>query len=368
MVANLLPDAIAQNDALLTSPVDAKEDPAFQALSPDERTTLHQIAIDVPRTACACSALHASPRLCALLVRVMFIWGRRHPASGYVQGSMDLLLPVLAALVLEATGVDVAAPAACEPAHSPFAEKAHAQLEAALDAANLQHIEADAFYIVSALITGLQDYYTAAQPGVQRTVARMEALSVRVLPQTHALLTAAGVTYLQFAWRWAACLLSRELPLSLSMRLFDTYFAELAQASLGNGSASALTHSAPPRGTLAGMGVALATGSPSPTPTSAAVSAQRSFGALSRPGAATAAVVNRVADFHVYVCTALLARLAPTLTDVAGDASCPDFAAILLFLQATGSTSATWTEADITQLVAQAFTWQRQFSEDRAMI
>ncbi len=35
-----------------------------------------------------------------------------------------------------------------------------------------------------------------------------------------------GVEFLQFAFRWVNCLLLRELPFHLALRLWDTYLAE----------------------------------------------------------------------------------------------------------------------------------------------
>lgn len=35
-----------------------------------------------------------------------------------------------------------------------------------------------------------------------------------------------GVEFLQFAFRWVNCLLARELPFQLAVRLWDTYLAE----------------------------------------------------------------------------------------------------------------------------------------------
>ena len=39
-------------------------------------------------------------------------------------------------------------------------------------------------------------------------------------------LEAEGLELVQFAFRWANCLLLRELPFSLGIRLWDTYLAE----------------------------------------------------------------------------------------------------------------------------------------------
>ena len=35
-----------------------------------------------------------------------------------------------------------------------------------------------------------------------------------------------GLEFIQFAFRWVNCLLLRELPFSLGVRLWDTYLAE----------------------------------------------------------------------------------------------------------------------------------------------
>jgi len=78
-----------------------------------------------------------------------------------------------------------------------------------------------------------------------------------------------GVDFSTFAFRWMNCLLMRELPLALVVRLWDTYFAE------------------------------------------------------SRAGA----VRDGFHTFHVYVCAALLLRFAPALRAL------PTFGDILPFLQ-----------------------------------
>lgn len=51
-------------------------------------------------------------------------------------------------------------------------------------------------------------------------------LSRRVDEKTSAHLQAQGVEFLQFSFRWVNCLLLRELPFHLGVRLWDTYLAE----------------------------------------------------------------------------------------------------------------------------------------------
>ena len=57
-----------------------------------QRAILHQILIDVPRTAPAAKIFHHT-RVQRSLERILYIWALRHPASGYVQGINDLVTP-----------------------------------------------------------------------------------------------------------------------------------------------------------------------------------------------------------------------------------------------------------------------------------
>jgi hypothetical protein len=40
------------------------------------------------------------------MIRILYVWHVRHPASGYVQGINDLLTPFLAAFFLDYIDVD----------------------------------------------------------------------------------------------------------------------------------------------------------------------------------------------------------------------------------------------------------------------
>lgn len=56
---------------------------------------LVQVSVDVPRTAPDVPFFQQDP-MQATLRRLLYIWGVRHPASGYVQGVNDLVTPFLA--------------------------------------------------------------------------------------------------------------------------------------------------------------------------------------------------------------------------------------------------------------------------------
>ena len=49
-----------------------------------------------------------------------------------------------------------------------------------LDAEKLLLVEADSFWCLTKLLDGIQDNYTFAQPGIQRSVAKMKELINRI--------------------------------------------------------------------------------------------------------------------------------------------------------------------------------------------
>jgi hypothetical protein len=59
-----------------------------------------QVSVDVPRTAPEVSFLQHEVMQTALR-RLLYIWGVRHPASGYVQGVNDLVTPFLTIFLSE---------------------------------------------------------------------------------------------------------------------------------------------------------------------------------------------------------------------------------------------------------------------------
>lgn len=175
----------------------------------EEAGALRQVAVDVPRTAPGVAFFHL-PRVQKLLERILYIWGIRHPASGYVQGINDLVTPFLAVFISEYC-----------PGRDMDAWKVDELSEDALLC-----VEADAYWSMCKLLDGIQDHYTYAQPGIQRSVYQMKELVRRIDEQTSQHLEAEGVEFLSFSFRWVNCLLLREVPFSLCGRLWDTYLAE----------------------------------------------------------------------------------------------------------------------------------------------
>lgn len=70
-----------------------------------EQALLHQVLVDVPRTAPDVPLVHV-PWVQRSLERVLYLWALRHPASGYVQGIDDLATPLFAVFLSPWAGLD----------------------------------------------------------------------------------------------------------------------------------------------------------------------------------------------------------------------------------------------------------------------
>jgi hypothetical protein len=242
---------------------------ASSARSDEEAATLRQIGLDAPRTAPG-SAFARCAAVQGALRRLLLVRAVRSSAAGYVQGMSDLVVPFLQVFLSEAActgdpgadwphqldrlsaqqlallaaggGGDAACDAraaaraaaiATEDAHDataaggPPSPAPRAGAGASPEAVRaFSDAEADSYWCLCKLLDGIQDFYTFAQPGLQRKVAALAALVRRCDPACDAHLEAQGLEYLQFAFRWVNCLLLRELPAHLAPRLLDAYAAE----------------------------------------------------------------------------------------------------------------------------------------------
>eukprot|EP00727_Mastigamoeba_balamuthi_P007766 m51a1_g361 putative gtpase activating protein gyp1 (458) ;mRNA; r:595992-597763 len=177
----------------------------------NEETILHQICIDLPRT-CPTIPLFQHPRVQKMLERILYMWAGLHPASGYVQGINDLVTPIVLVFVGEqlGTGSGLESGAGVD----------------AIPESTMRDVEADSFWCLSKLLDGIQDNYTAEQPGIQRSLRRLAELVQRIDAPLAQHFEEQGASYVQFAFRWINCLLLRELPLLLIVRMWDTYLSE----------------------------------------------------------------------------------------------------------------------------------------------
>ena len=194
-----------------------------------QQDTFRQIHIDVPRMN-PHVPLFQQKLVQEMFERILFIWAIRHPASGYVQGINDLVTPFFIVFLQEQVGAE------------KDLETYHLE---ELSDERRSIIEADSFWCISKFLDCIQDNYIFAQLGIQEKVNQLKELIQRIdgeltkrglkydpsflSPFTvtlHKHLQSHGVDYLQFSFRWMNNLLTRELPLYCTIRLWDTYLAE----------------------------------------------------------------------------------------------------------------------------------------------
>jgi len=180
-----------------------------ESRTPEDRGLFRQIQIDVPRTN-PNIMLFQSGVFQQCLARVLYIWSIRHPASGYVQGINDLATPFLIVFLADSISEDIL----------------HYDISS-VDTTILTNVEADVYWCLTKLLDGIQDHYTFAQPGIQRMIHKLSELIHRIDAPLHDHFKRQDVLFMQFAFRWMNCLLMRELPVSLVIRVWDTYFAEV---------------------------------------------------------------------------------------------------------------------------------------------
>ncbi|XP_034664591.1 TBC1 domain family member 22B [Drosophila subobscura] len=184
----------------------------FKVDSQDEtqQDTYRQIHIDVPRMNPQIP-LFQQQLVQEMFERILFIWAIRHPASGYVQGINDLVTPFFIVFLQEAL--------------TPSTDLEKFDMSTlAEETRNV--IEADSFWCLSKFLDCIQDNYIFAQLGIQEKVNQLKDLIQRIDVNLHRHLQTHGVDYLQFSFRWMNNLLTRELPLHCTIRLWDTYLAE----------------------------------------------------------------------------------------------------------------------------------------------
>ena len=172
-----------------------------------------QILVDVPRTM-SDYPLFNNPIIREILVRVLFIWNIRHPASGYVQGINDLCAPFIITYLSDYLHIEAES---CAYNKDEFN---------GLEKESLTEVEADVYWSLCKTIEKTQDIYTAHQPGAHKIMNKMKEIVKRVDTELHEHLEKQNVDFIHFAFRWANCFLMREFALDKVIRMWDTYFSE----------------------------------------------------------------------------------------------------------------------------------------------
>ena len=101
-----------------------------------------------------------------MMIRILFTWTMRHPASGYVQGINDLAAPLILVYLTEFL------PHLNQDNIYEISDK---EIEE-MSPESLIKVEADVFWCLSKLVDDVQDNYTEMQPGVHKIINKMKKL------------------------------------------------------------------------------------------------------------------------------------------------------------------------------------------------
>ena len=339
--------------------------------------TWHQIEIDIPRTN-PHIPLYQFKTVQNSLQRILYLWAIRHPTSGYVQGINDLVSPffeVFLTAYLPQSQIDDVEK--LDPASYMTAEQ-------------ISELEADTFWCLTKLLEQITDNYIHGQPGIFKQVKNLSQLVKRIDAALYNHFQKENVEFIQFAFRWMNCLLMREFPMNIVIRMWDTYLAETSlSASSTYSTTASSSNSTNDQPSSNQLGTPSQTFSPTfgvTTPSSGiqTVAGHNKTSKLETPvtknigrspstarkspfgaGSMAAQTANSMVpskdesaakvtptslnEFHVFVCAAFLIRWSDQLCEM-------DFQGIITFLQ--NPPTSNWNETDIEMLLSEAYIWQ----------
>lgn len=179
--------------------------------------TLRQIEMDLPRTHPEIGIFHVE-EVRNPMRRILYLYGMLNPNKNYVQGMNELVTPILVVFLtsyLKDTN---------EKGVESFLKRQN--IGNMLTKGELADAEADAFWTFSLLVALIEDNFIPDQPGILKRVARLEEIVAAVDPLLSDHLARNGNEFIQFSYRWMNCLLMRELPFNMVVKLWDALLAE----------------------------------------------------------------------------------------------------------------------------------------------
>ena len=186
----------------------------LKELGDQERKTFEVIKKDVYRTQ-PDYPLFQQKVIQDMMIRLLWVWHVRHPASGYVQGINDLTTPFIAAFAGEYFP---------ELNHDTY--EINSNFGTIFTEEVIAMLEADIYWCLCKILDGILDNYTFSQSGTQRTLNKIKEITKKIDPELFSHLEVTEVDFTYFSFRWIFCLLVREFPLKVGMRLFDTYISD----------------------------------------------------------------------------------------------------------------------------------------------
>lgn len=91
---------------------------------------------------------------------------------------------------------------------------------------NLLNAEADAFHCFSLFLSTMKQNYIKGFDGVNENLKKVKELLIKTDKELYDHLTDNDIEVFHFGFRWCFCLLLREFPINLSIKLLDYYLTE----------------------------------------------------------------------------------------------------------------------------------------------
>lgn len=149
------------------------------------------------------------------MVRILLIFSVRNPSSCYAQGMNDIVAPIFCVFVSEAFKINYIE-----------LENNFLEIEKTLTEEALSDAEADAFHCFSLFLSGMKQNYIKGFFGVNENLKKLNALINKCDKPLQKHFKDNETEIFHFSFRWCLCLLLREFPLNLSIKLMDYYLTE----------------------------------------------------------------------------------------------------------------------------------------------
>jgi len=185
-------------------------------LNDNENKTMKIIINDVFRTQPTYRLFHHKT-VQEMMIRILWVWHVRHPASGYVQGMNDLVTPFLSVFLKEhISNIDINTLEVPPDFEKNFIEEVQ----------NL--VEADTFWGLSKILDGILDNFTF-KSSTEKAMNKIKGIIKKIdLDLFNHLSNVDPSQYIfkVFSLRWLFSLLIREFSMRVAVRLFDTYMSD----------------------------------------------------------------------------------------------------------------------------------------------
>ncbi len=149
------------------------------------------------------------------MIRILLIYSIRHPSHFYSQGMNDLLAPIFAVFI-------------CGLFKKTYLEVVNnmSKLEEIITEDFIFNAEADTFHCFSLFLSSMKENYLSGFEGVNINLSKIDKLLEKSDKNLHSFLQKNGVEIYHFGFRWVFCLLLREFPIHLSIKLMDYYLVD----------------------------------------------------------------------------------------------------------------------------------------------